>query len=625
MSALGDIVNQLQSLLNYYAGQPQTVANANQVQITSTGSTTARALADRFSSYANALDYGAVGDGVTDDTAAILVAVGTGKHVLFPGQHVVKASIATATNQKLYGLHRSTSKLLKSFNGDLLTLASGSTLDSLTLDGQGSAGWTGKGVVCNGSTFKQSGHHLSIVNFNDHALHFTWQGGSNSTWDDCEFAQYNAATNSGKFAVGVQRGFPGADYAGGTGTARAGSSATIVNVAIGDTTNGSGFYNGTLLSFTSGALAGQFGVVQTSTNSGGGNWVFTFLTSTFSGAPSASDALTVSVPGQGLVTSGSTATSINANTGDMTNVSHYYDGQTLRFGINGTLSGQRATIVSSTNSGGGVWNFTFAGGSFTGAPSTGDICAMTQELAVPRLFTKCFMEGTPSFDFGASNATIVVGSYIDDCRYEDSVNNVHLSGTRLGNMTYLPIYGRYSSIMGGSIAPQSILGKDCIGWAVGPFGGTGGQPTGGLGVVDCSQNSMNNTGFGIQFYTPTWTQAGGSPAIGNGTLQGTYQRTGGMMHVTVRLLAGSTTAFGVNTSGWTFSLPMPISRQNNQVALGLVWATANGSYAPGGVATAGPGDQSFTISHTNGSLYRSDTPSVWTNADEIRVNISYPI
>jgi len=44
------------------------VAPVNEVQVTATGSTTARSLANRFADVVNVLDYGVVGDGTTDDT-----------------------------------------------------------------------------------------------------------------------------------------------------------------------------------------------------------------------------------------------------------------------------------------------------------------------------------------------------------------------------------------------------------------------------------------------------------------------------------------------------------------------------------------------------------------------------
>lgn len=77
-------------------------ATANQilaVPVTATDSTTARALADRFADIVNVKDYGAVGDGATDDTAAIQDAIDEavsrgGASVWFPaGSYLVSAAL----------------------------------------------------------------------------------------------------------------------------------------------------------------------------------------------------------------------------------------------------------------------------------------------------------------------------------------------------------------------------------------------------------------------------------------------------------------------------------------------------------------------------------------------------
>lgn len=65
--------------------------------VTATGTTTGRTLQDRFADVVNVKDFGAVGDGVTDDTAAIQAAFLTNKPVYIPQGNYKTDSLSATT------------------------------------------------------------------------------------------------------------------------------------------------------------------------------------------------------------------------------------------------------------------------------------------------------------------------------------------------------------------------------------------------------------------------------------------------------------------------------------------------------------------------------------------------
>jgi Pectate lyase superfamily protein/Chaperone of endosialidase len=81
---------------SYY--NPTNMFNGDNIEVTATGSTTARTLANRFADALNVKDFGAVGDGVTDDTAAFQLAANSINNkgcIYVPyGNYVISSSIS---------------------------------------------------------------------------------------------------------------------------------------------------------------------------------------------------------------------------------------------------------------------------------------------------------------------------------------------------------------------------------------------------------------------------------------------------------------------------------------------------------------------------------------------------
>ena len=92
---------------SYY--NPTNVTNANNLEVTATGSTTPRTLANRFADVVNVKDFGAVGNGVTDDTSAIQAAINSATPfhaVFFPlGTYIISSTINMPTTSNISGLN----------------------------------------------------------------------------------------------------------------------------------------------------------------------------------------------------------------------------------------------------------------------------------------------------------------------------------------------------------------------------------------------------------------------------------------------------------------------------------------------------------------------------------------
>ena len=78
--------------------------DVSQSTVVSAGSTVSRKLTDRFADTVNVKDFGAVGDGVTDDTAAIQAALDSGNSITANGTFLLSSPlVATTAGQIIFG------------------------------------------------------------------------------------------------------------------------------------------------------------------------------------------------------------------------------------------------------------------------------------------------------------------------------------------------------------------------------------------------------------------------------------------------------------------------------------------------------------------------------------------
>jgi hypothetical protein len=134
-------------------------------------------------------------------------------------------------------------------------------------------------------------------------------------------------------------------------------------------------------------------------------------------------------------------------------------------------------------------------------------------------------------------------------------------------------------------------------------------------------------------YTPTW--AGGSPAIGNGSLAGFWKRDGQDMLLEIALDTGTTTTYGAGS--WSFSIPSGYTIDSANIpatgfetvgsSVALVTASANSYEGAVYVATS----TTLYITRTDGSTaadYSSTVPATWTAStanQRLRISARVPI
>ena len=139
---------------------PNTKPTSEQVTFLAAGTgAVQRTALTKFRDTVSVKDFGAVGDGTTDDTVAIQAAINTGKNIVFPEGTYRVNNLTQSTNSQSFHGHGQ-AFLMKNANGPLLTC----TGQSLTFKDLLFYGGTSSSPAFTGNNLVTSGNNCSYLN-----------------------------------------------------------------------------------------------------------------------------------------------------------------------------------------------------------------------------------------------------------------------------------------------------------------------------------------------------------------------------------------------------------------------------------------------------------------------------
>jgi hypothetical protein len=150
-------------------------------------------------------DYGAKGDGSTDDAAAFTSALSdaTGGVLFVPnsaGAYIIKSQLTIPTNTIIVGQTRHVTEIQKQFNGDLFVVGENAGLRNLYLDGDG-GNYTGKCMLFTGTDGRQCIAGVKATDWDLAVVDIATAAASQSNFIDCIFERTASGTGTARYAV----------------------------------------------------------------------------------------------------------------------------------------------------------------------------------------------------------------------------------------------------------------------------------------------------------------------------------------------------------------------------------------------------------------------------------------
>lgn len=166
----------------------------------------ARTYSDKVQEVVSVKDFGAVGDGVTDDYPAFVAAIAAnaGKSIYVPDppvEYVIgTAKITLPANTRLIGMTRHVTPVRHGWNGDMFEMGDGSGIENLWLKGDG-ATYTGRCMVYSGTAGRQSVSGVRASDWDGEIQYYSVSAGSQCQNHDIRFSRRSAGTGTGRYAV----------------------------------------------------------------------------------------------------------------------------------------------------------------------------------------------------------------------------------------------------------------------------------------------------------------------------------------------------------------------------------------------------------------------------------------
>lgn len=134
--------------------------------------------------------------------------------------------------------------------------------------------------------------------------------------------------------------------------------------------------------------------------------------------------------------------------------------------------------------------------------------------------------------------------------------------------------------------------------------------------------NLNVLGDDWTSYTPNWTASGTSPAVGNGTLSGSYRTVGKTVDFRILFVTGSSTTYGTGVYNFTLPSAPNIATWSAVGAACFTDTSLSDHYFLGAVYTGGSNVSAF-----NGSAGRlaQTVPFTFANTDVFSFTGRYTI